>query len=266
MSHANTHRRGVARLLPVALALFLPSCTLLRPARVPIPVVTKPTPTDVEHRTLLVLLPGIGDRPEDLLRRGMVEMVHARGIAADVVVADAHYGYYRQRQTVQRLWEDIVLPARTQGYRSIWLAGISLGGFGTLLYGAKAPPEALAAIDGLIAIAPYLGDEDVAEEIRDAGGLAVWPCDAANGEYTRQLFAWLRGYADPEAPRPPLFLGVGADDRYADQARLVAPLLPAGNYLEVQGAHEWRPWLRIWGEMLDRAPLPRTAGAVAAQR
>ena len=59
---------------------------------------------------------------------------------------------------------------------------------------------------------------------------------------------------------------MAAADRVGQRARLAAPLLPAGNYLEVQGAHEWQPWLRIWGEMLDRAPLPRTAGAAVAQR
>jgi hypothetical protein len=34
--------------------------------------------------------------------------------------------------------------------------------------------------------------------------------------------------------------------------------------ITVAGAHDWRPWLEIWGEMLDRAPLPRLATSPVA--
>src|SRR5690625_6784033 len=52
----------------------------------------------------------------------------------DMLAADAHFGYYRERTFVQRLHEDIILPARQQGYQHIWLLGLSMGGFGAVLY------------------------------------------------------------------------------------------------------------------------------------
>ncbi|MBL9077295.1 MAG: alpha/beta hydrolase [Planctomycetes bacterium] len=260
--------------LATALCTWLAACGTARPATAPMRTLALTAPSAAADaapgdRALIVLLPGRGDAPEDLVARGMVDMVRARGIAADVVVVDAHVGYYRSRQAVERLLADVIAPARARGYRSIWLAGISLGGFGALLYGARY--GATDPIDGVFAIAPYLGrGDDLPAEIRAAGGLPAWDGAAsADDDYARLVFAWLRGFGDPGEPRPQLWLGVGADDRFAERIRLVAPLLPADHFIEVPGGHTWQPWLRIWGTMLDQAPLPRvavTATAVSAAR
>src|SRR5712672_3477612 len=53
---------------------------------------------------------------------------------ADIVVADLHFGYYLRQTAIERLREDVILPARTRGYQCISLVGISLGGFGALYY------------------------------------------------------------------------------------------------------------------------------------
>ncbi len=65
---------------------------------------------------------------------------------------------------------DVVLPARAAGYDTIWLAGTSLGGIGALLY-LRDHPDDLA---GVLALAPYLGEEGVIREIERAGGPASW--------------------------------------------------------------------------------------------
>ena len=63
-----------------------------------------------------------------------VQAVYDAGIHADMVAVEAHYGYYATRTVVTRLREDVIAPARAQGYTQIWLVGVSMGGLGALLY------------------------------------------------------------------------------------------------------------------------------------
>ncbi|MBX3464280.1 MAG: alpha/beta hydrolase [Planctomycetes bacterium] len=248
------------RTLLLATAGLTAACQPFPPATIPMTARLDPCPPTQGPRVLLVLLPGRGDTPEDLLRRGMVRMVRERGIAADVFVADAHFGYYRARQAVARLWQDVVEPALARGYDGVWLAGLSIGALGALLAGAKEAGFPAEVLTGILAIAPVLTDDEaVVREIEAAGGLAAWQPPAAANGFSHRLPAWLRGFADPAAERPLLFLGCGTEDRFFRQCRLVAPLLPEERFLAVPGGHRWEPWLRIWALMLDRAPLPRLA-------
>jgi hypothetical protein len=208
-------------------------------------------------RVLLVLLPGTGDTPADLLEHGLVRMVRERGIAADVVIADAHYGYYRTRQVVQRLWPDVITPALARGYDGIWLAGVSIGGLGALLSAADAEPVDHPPVVGVLAIAPVVADAELLAQVEAAGGLASWAPPVPNTQGPQRLLAWLRGYLDPRLVRPQLYVGVGRDDKLLQHARLLGALLPADHVVELAGAHDWDPWLAIWAQLLDRAPLPR---------
>jgi len=253
------------RLALLPLVLLLGACQFVRAPTVPMAVQADAAPRTGSERVLLVILPGIGDTPDDLIRHGMVEMVRERGIAADVIVADAHFGYYRTRQTVQRLWHDVIAPATASDYDGVWVAGISLGGLGAMLYGSGVEYDAPEPVTGVLSIAPYLGDAQLMDEIQAAGGLLAWQPPPGSTDFSHRLLDWLRGYGDPAAKRPPLYLGIGTEDRFLPGARLVGELLPREHVIEVPGAHRWRPWLEIWGEMLDRAPLPRLVEqAVAA--
>src|ERR1043165_3038605 len=102
---------------------------------------------------LVVFLPGRGDRAEDFEGRGLLAAAREAGLRADVLAVDAHLAYYYKRVITERLWEDVVLPARARGYRRLWLVGISLGGLGSTSL-AKEHPDAVA---GILAVAPYLG-------------------------------------------------------------------------------------------------------------
>jgi hypothetical protein len=181
-----------------------------------------------------------------------------------VVVADTHVGYFRARTVLQRLQDDIIVPARDQGYAGIWLAGISLGGLGALLYAADVDRQGRPPIDGVLAIAPFLGESRLIDEVASTGGLRQWqPRDpVAATDLQRPLLLWLKGYGnDRGATRPPLFLGYGAQDRFAAANALLGALLPPERVLVAAGGHDWPPWEIIWGQMLDRAPLPRVQAA-----
>ena len=88
------------------------------------PVRLKHYRSDDPARELLIFLPGIGDVLEDYESRGFIDAAHKSGVALDITVADMHFGYYVTRTAVERLRDDIVLPAQAEGYSRISLAGI----------------------------------------------------------------------------------------------------------------------------------------------
>lgn len=253
------------RTLPVLLAAFalstgLAACISPGTVKERLDVVEDVAACGTPARTLLVLLPGLYDTPADLVRQGFTQAVRERRLAADIVMADAHFGYYKAGVIVRRLHEDIILPAREKGYRQIWLAGISLGGYGALHY-AREHGELVA---GVMAIAPYLGDDKLIAELKKAGGLSSWQAgDVAGDDHGRRLWAWLKGIGGASRPDtaayPGVFLGYGTADRFAGSNRMLADVLPAARVMTTDGGHDWSPWRRVWAAFLDRSSLPACA-------
>jgi pimeloyl-ACP methyl ester carboxylesterase len=210
--------------------------------------------------TLLVLLPGAYDKPEDFVAQGFVKAVRDRQLDVDVQMVNAHLGYYKEITVIERLHEDVIKPAQAQGYRHIWLAGISLGGFGSLIY-SKAHTD---TVKGMFVMAPFLGTRDVHTEIRAAGGMAAWqPGDIKPDDYDRKLWQWLQGYAQGRHA-PSLYLGYGVSDRFADSNSLLATALPKAQVLTTEGGHDWAPWQRLWAQFLDLNTFGKLAAAKTA--
>ncbi|RYY82224.1 MAG: alpha/beta hydrolase [Comamonadaceae bacterium] len=251
----------LARLtLPIACALLLGACGGLRPARVPLETSLDRAGCAARADTLLVLLPGAYSHPDEFVREGFVRAVQARRLAVDVMRVDAHLGYYSKGSFIDRLRTDVMTPARAGGYRRVWVVGISVGGLGGMVYAEAHPGE----IDGLVVLAPYLGDRLLSADIANAGGLARWPGPLGNpagddrSQRETRLWKWLQGYAasSPSAGRPPLYLGYGVDDRFAFSHRLLAAALPAGRVATTPGGHDWPEWVRLWEALLPTLPLP----------
>ena len=139
---------------------------------------------------LVVFLPGRGDRAEDFEERGFLAAAREAGLDADVLAVDAHLAYYYKRVIMDRLWEDVVLPARARGYRRLFVVGISLGGLGALSL-AQEHPDAVA---GTFVLAPYLGEPALTREIEAAGGLARWGGGPSERDF-RGVWSFLRGLA-----------------------------------------------------------------------
>lgn len=199
---------------------------------------------------LLVFLPGVYDTPEDLVREGFVAAVRERRLPVDLVLVDAHVGYYTDESVEHRLHAEIVAPARAHGYRQVWLAGISLGGMGSLAYAAAYS----AHVDGLILLAPYLGNRGLQEEIRSAGGLDAWHASGSHEGGERRIWHWLASL-DTQPNVPPIHLAYGNADRFAPSHRLLAERLPASHVLALDGGHDWPVWRTAWQAVLDRPDL-----------
>ncbi len=214
-----------------------------------------------------MLLPGRLDRPEKFRDAGFARAVASRHLALDLVAVDSHLGYFRARTIVERLRTDVVAPARAAGYDTIWIVGTSLGGLGGLLY-LRDHPEDLA---GVFAIAPFLGDASVIDEIERAGGPAKWPPPAtfAENDVGRELWGWLAPWANGGQPVP-LHLGWGTADDFDRSNRMLAGLLPAERVYTATGGHDWKAWEGLWEEFLDRTmvtgscAVPAEGAAAAA--
>ncbi len=219
--------------------------------------VADPLPSG-QARCLLVLMPGIGDSPEDFAEYGFIEAIRARGIAVDIVSTNATLGYYAKRTLQDRIEADVLAPARKAGYRQIWFAGISLGGLGSLLVAQRYGTE----LAGIVLIAPYLGDDDVHGEVAKAGGLARWqpPAKLDEDDYQRDIWRWLKGATAKPETAPPIYLLSGDQDKFAPAHRLLGATLPPERRLRTRGKHDWAPWQRLWADFLDHSDFRARCG------
>jgi pimeloyl-ACP methyl ester carboxylesterase len=229
-------RRFAFLFLVAGLALWT-GCARLRPA--PVPMRTIALQQGSEFPCLLVLLPGRRDRPEDFARYDFAGIAARAGIRADLVAVDAHLGYYYRQTIVDRLREDVIAPARKR-YDRIWLAGISLGGTGSILYTNEHPGD----VDGIVLLAPFLGEEPVIDEVAAAGGLRGWkaPESLPPSDFQRRMWSWLarsRG-------KIPLYLGFGTEDGFARANGLLGDALPSERVFTVDGGHDWKAWQALW--------------------
>lgn len=246
----------------------LMGCASWLPAPTPMRAVDyRPATSAQPARCLLVLLPGMGDDAEDFLEQGFVAEVQRRRLSIDMVAAQATLGYYAKGIFVERLYQDVMKPRLTRAYREVWLAGVSMGGMGTLLYARSRPTGEVA---GVIAIAPYLGDSDLIEAIDDAGGLARWKAPPrvepiTEDTWQRELWRWLQAITQGREQGPVLHVAYGTEDRLAHADALLAAALPKPQVYVSAGGHKWVTWRSLFARFLDESTLPERCGKRVAQ-
>jgi len=202
--------------------------------------------------TRVLLLPAAYTAPEDFLREGFAKAVRARSLQVDLVFVELKLQHLTDRTLLRRLRHEIVLPARALGCHSLWLGGISLGGFVAIAYAERYLHE----IDGLCLLAPYLGNHIVVGEIERSNGVAGWtPGELADDDDERRIWRFIK---EQRSRTSPLHLGFGHDDRFAASHRLMAAALAPESVDVVPGGHDWPAWRRLWENFLDtRFPADR---------
>ena len=244
-------------MLAAASGLALSACAVFHPTTVPMPVHEYRAKADDPARTLLVMLPGRRGTAEQFMDEGFVDLVLKAGYALDVITADAHIGYYYNTTVIERLRQDIILPARARGYRHIWMLGISMGGMGAIWYDRTHPGD----VDGLILLAPYLGDKPVVDEVEAAGGLRGWNQDEQDrGVFQKEIWGMTKGYVDRQASAGRLFLGYGLQDAFARSNSVLAREIPAGQVATLPGSHDWRTWRLLLAQLLENRLLMQEMG------
>jgi len=223
---------------------------------VPMPVLRRPFDAQRRADVLVVMLPGAYSWPTDFIDQGFVSRLQAQQFAVDVVIADAHLGYAENGTLLERVRDDVLLPAQRDGYRRIWLVGISLGGFASLGVLMRQPN----AIEGVLTIAPYVGQPALLKQVSAAGGVVAYAERAPpSDDLAAELWLWI-GRSSP-ALRHKIHLYTGHDDRLITGQRLLESVLEADHVFEVPGGHDWPAWNALWTRWLTRAPWPHASNA-----
>lgn len=251
-----TRRAALSALAGVGV-LGLGGCAALaRPTSVAMELLQDDSACATQAPVLLVLLPGANMTLAEMQDEGFVRALRQRRLAVDVLLVGASLNYLYDGSLLDRLHNDVIEPYRARGYRRIWLAGISLGGFVAMAYALEHPGQ----IEGIVALAPYLGPKPLLQEIAVAGGPALWQRTVAPREDDRDQRLW-RWLANRPADAPALHLGYGTEDRFAQGHALMAGTLQPERVLTVQGGHDWAPWRKLWADWLDRRHLPAACAA-----
>jgi pimeloyl-ACP methyl ester carboxylesterase len=133
-------------------------------------------------QSLLVLLPGAYMRAQDFAAHDFIGAVRRTRQPIDILAVDTGMESYLDGSVVGRLHDEAIAPACATGAGRIWLAGISLGGLGALLY-SQVHPE---LVEGLLLMSPFIGTRGAVAEVLRAGGFENWkpPAgEAATGEH-----------------------------------------------------------------------------------
>jgi hypothetical protein len=210
-----------------------------------------PDPRPAEDRLLLVMLPGAGIAAEDFVAQGLVAMVQVVSPVVDVIAAKPDQILYLNGTVAPVLEEAVLAPARAEGYRRIWLLGISLGGMGALSCAAAQG----RLVEGLILLAPFIGTHGTMAELTRAGGFTGWRAEeSAATPPERKILTWLQARL-AGAPGPALWLGHASQDRFAAGHRLLAAALPEQCAVLVEGKHDWEAWRAAFQAIMARNPF-----------
>jgi len=251
--HPLSWKRPLMGVLLLTAALTASACVpALRSTPSPIPTVRHHAGGDASD-CLVVLLPGRGGGMHDFRKAGFLDAATEARVPADLLAVDAHFGYYRKRSLITRLQEDVVEPARAGGTDRLWLVGVSMGGMSSLLYSRARPAD----VAGMVLFSPYLGEGEVIDEIRRAGGLRAWtPPDAVELEtdFERALWQWLK-WNDASDHGIPIYLGYAAQEEFASANELLADVLPSERLVVRDGGHTWTTWTPIWKRFVESGIL-----------
>lgn len=205
------------------------------------------------RKHLIVLISGRGATFDYFERQRWAEIANQYSTDYDFVAPYLHYGYYMSGEVLIRLHEDIIVPAKQQGYESISLAGISMGGLGCLLYSHKYPQE----IDRLFLFSPFLGKDDVQDQIRAAGGLDKWKLQDENADdWNYYIWQRLQDILTNADSKQKIFLGYGDKDRLNGHD-LLATAMPAQHVIRLTGNHDDVTFTKLWQAMLEQGFLKR---------
>jgi pimeloyl-ACP methyl ester carboxylesterase len=207
----------------------------------------------------IALLPGAYQEPEDFRREGFGDAVRERRLPIDLEFVAPDLAHLLDRRALDLLHQHVVAPARAAGCSSVWLGGVSLGGFIALAY-AERRPEAL---DGLCLLAPYLGNRMVTGEVARAGGARMWrPGVSGADDEERRVWALIQRLPEQHFA---VHLGLGSRDRFEHGQALFAAALPTTAVDVVEGGHDWPTWRHLWDRFLDRlAASPALRSGVVA--
>lgn len=200
--------------------------------------------------TLIILLPGAYQLPEDFIEQDFVSILQERELAIDLIMAELSFSHIADRTALTEIHNDLIQPAIAAGYQHIWLAGISIGGYMAIAYANQYAKQYPAQIAGLLLLAPYPGNRITTGAIAAAGGVETWtPRKIAEDDTELSNWHWLKTHANSTDIE--VYLGYGSEDRFAEGHLMMAQLLPEAQVDKIAGEHTWPVWQQLWRNFLD---------------
>jgi len=228
---------SVMRVSILVLVLTLTGCVYLKAVSRPLDYRLY----EVERAdNLLILLPGMGDSTEHYDKHRFPQTLQQLHSNWDVLVLDAHFGYYRDRVLIDAVKQDILPIIDRKTYKKIVVGGISMGGYGAMLL-----QYALAErVDGVILIAAYLGEKDLLEQATQQP-ISKWQATANQDREQQALAYWYRQNKSKS------LLAFGTADQFAKNMTWLGEETQEGNKYQREGGHKWTTWKLLWQEMVQ---------------
>jgi len=236
---------------------------------------------------VLYLLHGLAGSADNWVSARAHLADHAAQYPFIIVVPEGRDGWYTDSATVpnekfESYFVQELLPDVDRRFRTIAsregraIAGLSMGGYGSLKFGLK-HPELFAfagSMSGALDAASWLPDEKLAAFFRPSIARVYGPPDAPDNETRRanDVFRLVRELT-PERTRalPFLYLDCGTDDLFIGGNRAFSALLiekkVPHEFRQLPGGHTWPYWdrqvhevLRLAAERLSPAREAKAAG------
>ena len=217
-----------------------------------VPLTTQKILSGTKTSNLLVMFPGINSSGSDFVDYGFIKAFQEKYNNVDIILVDTRLAYVEAGNISERIQNEIVVPAYTKGYDNIWFVGISLGGFSTLLYNRDFSEN----VNGIILIAPYLGDLYSISDLIDHPSTEKWSLDNKNStDRSIRFWRYLLTLTEPNKDshlKANLFIAYGDKDRLSQLHQLLASRIKKENiYVNKNGGHDWVSWKPLWINMLD---------------
>lgn len=229
----------------IFLSFFISSCSLFVDVKEPLHLLWDKTGKRTEN--LIIFIPGLYDSNNKFKKELFFETARNEGVEADLVAVNMSVVHLANQMLAERINKDVLEYVKNDGYKNIWLVGLSIGGLSSLVY-LKNNEENIC---GVVVLAPYLGDEYLAEEIKEAGGIKSWvPVldklkDSVDVEVDA-LWLWLA----KKNHLSNIYLGYGKQDSITVGSLTLETLLDKKNVIVIDGEHDWKTGRRIWEAQL----------------
>ena len=228
------------------LLLFLLSCSLIFETEKPLYLLWDKA--EKKSDKLIIFIPGIYDSVDKFKREYFFSDAREAGIKADMVAININAGHLAERVMIPRIRKDVFRLIRNDGYKNIWIVGVSIGGLSSLVYLQHHEKD----LCGVVVLAPYLADDRLIEEVRKFGGIKKWLPAAEEikdsiDEQINSLWSWLiikNNFSN-------IYLGYGKQDRLIIGSHLLETFLEPSHVVSMDGEHDWDTGRKLWNEQLN---------------
>ena len=226
--------------------LFLLSCSLIFETDKPLYLLWDKA--EKKSDKLIIFIPGVYDSVDKFKRESFFRDARKAGIKADMVAININAGHLAKRVMIPRIRKDVFRPTRNEGYKNIWMVGVSIGGLSSLVYLQHHEKD----LCGVVVLAPFLADDRLIEEVRKFGGIKKWVPEAEKikdsiDDQINSLWNWLTTKNDFSN----IYLGYGKQDRFIVGSHLLETFLEPSHVVSMDGEHDWIAGRKLWNEQLN---------------